>query len=96
VVHGGIELRPAAQLLRVGRLGFVRFLAAADVKAPKEQDWDPSVSLRAGIEIDRPFSGERPARSWSILFEHYDGASPYGQFFRQKIRHVGVGAHFSL
>jgi hypothetical protein len=96
VAHGGAELRPAAQLLRFGRIGFVRFLAAVDVKAPKEQDWDPSVSFRAGIEIDRPFSGERPARSWSILFESYDGASPYGQFFRQKIRHIGVGAHFSL
>lgn len=96
VAHGGAELRPAAALLRFGRIGFLRFLAAVDVKSSEEQDWDPSVSARAGFEIDRPFTGELPARSWSILFESYRGPSPYGQFFRQKIQYIGVGAHFAL
>ena len=96
VAHGGIELRPAAELLRFGRIGFLRFLAAVDLKASQEQDWDPSVSLRAGFEIDRPFAGDLPARTWSILFESYRGPSPYGQFFRQKIQFIGVGAHFAL
>lgn len=96
VAHGGAELRPAAELLRWGRIGFLRFIAAVDLKASQQQDYDPSVSLRAGFEINRPFSGELPARSWSILFESYRGPSPYGQFFRQKIQYIGVGAHFAL
>jgi hypothetical protein len=83
-------------LVRFGRIGFLRFLAAVDLKASQEQDWDPSVSARAGFEIDRPFTGELPARTWSILFESYRGPSPYGQFFRQKIQYIGIGAHFSL
>ncbi len=95
VAHGGVELRPATELLRFGRVGFLRFLAVVDLKASQEQDWDPSVSLRAGFEIDRPFTGELPARSWSILFESYRGPSPYGQFFRQKIQYIGIGAHFA-
>ena len=96
VAQGGIELRPLAQLLRFGRIGFLRFLAAVDLKSSQQQDWDPSVSIRAGFEIDRPFTGELPARSWSILFESYRGPSPYGQFFRQKVQLIGVGAHFAL
>jgi hypothetical protein len=96
VAHGGAEFRPSTELIRFGRIGFLRFLAAVDLKASQEQDWDPSVSVRAGFEIDRPFSGELPARSWSILFESYRGPSPYGQFFRTKIQYIGVGAHFSL
>jgi hypothetical protein len=96
VAHGGAELRPATTLLRFGRVGFLRFLAAVDVKSSEEQDWEPSVSGRAGFEINRPFTGELPARSWSILFESYRGPSPYGQFFRQKIQYIGVGAHFAL
>jgi hypothetical protein len=96
IAHGGAELRPTWTLLRFGRIGFLRFLAAVDFKASQEQDWDASVSARAGFEIDRPFTGELPARSWSILFESYRGPSPYGQFFRQKIQYIGVGAHFAL
>jgi len=96
VAHGGAELRPAGVLLSFGRIGFLRFLAAVDVKASQEQDWDTSVSARAGFEINRSFTGELPARSWSILFESYRGPSPYGQFFRQKIQFIGVGAHFAL
>lgn len=96
VAQGGAELRPSAALVRFGRIGFLRFLAAVDLKSSQEQDWDPSVSARVGFEIDRPFTGELPARSWSILFESYRGPSPYGQFFRQKIQYIGVGAHFSL
>ncbi|MGH7710982.1 MAG: DUF1207 domain-containing protein [Gemmatimonadaceae bacterium] len=96
VAQGGAELRPTWTLLRFGRIGFLRFMAAVDLKASQQQDWDPSVSARAGFEIDRPFTGELPARSWSILFESYRGPSPYGQFFRQKIQYIGVGAHFAL
>jgi len=96
IAHGGAEFRPAAELLRWGRIGFLRFIAGADLKASQQHDYDPSVSVRAGFEINRPFSGELPARSWSILFESYRGPSPYGQFFRQKIQYIGVGAHFAL
>lgn len=96
VAHGGAELRPATELLRWGRIGFLRFITAVDLKASQQHDYDPSVSVRAGFEINRPFSGELPARSWSILFESYRGPSPYGQFFRQKIQYIGVGAHFAL
>ncbi|MGQ0647083.1 MAG: DUF1207 domain-containing protein [Gemmatimonadaceae bacterium] len=91
VAHGGAELRPPASL-SLGTAGRLRVVAAGDLKASQEADWKPSVSVRAGLE----FEGEPPARRWSLLFESYNGPSPYGQFFREQIRYVGIGAHFQL
>jgi hypothetical protein len=95
VAHAGAELRPGMPLIRFGnRIGVMRFVAAGDFKSSEEQDWKPSMSGRAGFELDRP--GEPRTRRWSLLFEVYRGPVPYGQFFRNKIAYVGVGAHFAL
>jgi hypothetical protein len=93
VAHAGAELRPQTRLLALGP-GHVRAIAAVDLKSSEEQDWKPSVSVRAGIEFDRRGRNDPPPRRWSILFESYTGPSPYGQFFREEIRYVGIGLHF--
>ena len=99
--HAGVELRPAGAI-RFGTVGRVRVRAAADGKVVRRdarggEGWDAAVSLRAGIEVGRgretPGS---PSRRWSLLYEFYDGRSPYGQFHQQDIRLSGVGFHFSL
>ena len=91
-VHGGVELRPTPRLIPLGSLGGFRFVAAADVKSSEEQDWDPAISTRAGLEYDR--AGDATARRWGIFAEFYTGPSPYGQFFREKVRLAGLGIHF--
>ena len=96
VAHGGVELRPMRPSLPMGPLGLVRTVAAVDLKASQEQDWKPSVSVRAGLEFDRRRMSDPPARRWSLLFESYSGPSPYGQFFREKIQYAGLGIHFQL
>ena len=95
LAHAGLELRPAAAL-RFGTLGAVRFVAAGDVKAVSEEEWETGVSVRAGFEIGRAREGGVPSRRWSLLYEFYDGPSPYGQFFQNDVRLMGVGFHFSL
>ena len=95
LLHGGLELRPPAGL-RVGSVGTVRLVAAGDVKAVGEGDWDVGVSARAGIEVGRAREGAVPERRWSLLYEFYDGPSPYGQFFQSDVRLMGVGFHFAL
>ena len=97
LAHGGVELRPAPAV-RFGTLGAVRFLAAGDVKAVNEQaedHWEYGVSARAGFEIGRGREGAVPSRRWSLLFEFYDGPSPYGQFFEENVRLIGAGMHFT-
>jgi hypothetical protein len=96
VAHGGIELRPARRLVRFGSVAGVRFVAGGDVKASQQQDWKPAISVRTGFEFDRPRDTDPPGRRWGLLFEAYDGPSPYGQFFRRDVRYYGAGIHFTL
>ena len=93
VAHGGVEFRPLPRIVPLGSLGGFRFVAAADVKSAKEQDWDPAISARAGLEYDRA-DADATARRWGIFAEFYTGPSPYGQFFRERVRLIGFGVHF--
>jgi hypothetical protein len=96
VAQGGIELRPARRIARFGSVAGVRFVAGGDLKASEQQDWKPAISVRTGFEFDRPRDSDPPGRRWGLLFEAYDGPSPYGQFFRRDVRYFGAGIHFTL
>ena len=96
VAHGGAELRPMRPYLSMGPFGLVRPIAAVDLKSSQEQDWKPSISIRAGLEFDRRRMSDPPARRWSLFFESYSGPSPYGQFFREEIQYAGIGIHFQI
>jgi hypothetical protein len=94
LAHGGLEFRPLARVIPLGSLGGFRFVAAGDVKSSEEQDWKPAISARAGLEYDRAGGVDVTARRYGIFFEFYTGPSPYGQFFREKVRLIGAGIHF--
>jgi len=94
VTQGGLELRPGAALLRVGMLGSARFIAGTDVKVVEEQDWEAGISVRAGFEVSRAEAAPAPISRWQLLFEYYDGPTPYGQFFRRELSYWGVGLQF--
>ena len=86
--HAGIELRPPS-------VGAVRLIAAFDAKAVDDDDeWKWALSARAGVEIARIPSPGHPPRIVSLLASCFDGAAPYGQFYRDNIRFIGVGLHF--
>ena len=94
--HGGVELRPRASV-NLGAVAVGRFVAAADVKIVNDTSATRTgVSVRAGFEFGRPNESEVGSRRWSLLAEHYDGPSPYGQFHREKVRLTGIGFHFTL
>jgi hypothetical protein len=96
VAQAGLEVRQLAPAVRIGNLGAARLLDGVDLKATDDQDWSPAVSVRAGLETGRARVVDEPSRRWQLLAEFYDGPTPYGQFFRDNIRFVGVGIHFSL
>jgi hypothetical protein len=95
LVHGGVEIRPEAQLFRFGSLGSTRFIAGLDVKSSEEQDWKVGWSARGGLEVGRA-DISTTARRWSLMIEYYDGPSPYGQFYQENITYYGLGLHLSL
>jgi hypothetical protein len=81
---------------RTRRSGGTGLLAAMDLKSSEEQEWKPAWSVRGGIETGWGRDPAHPPRRWSLLLEFYDGPSPYGQFYREKLRFYGIGLHVSL
>ena len=91
VAHGGVELR---QRRPFGTSG-IRLVAGGDVKALERDGWRAGYSARGGFEFSRTGESANVGRRWMLLAEYYNGASPYGQFFRDHIEYAGVGIHFS-
>jgi hypothetical protein len=89
VAHAGAEVRS-------GHRGPVQAVAALDIKTTQLHDWSPAFSGRAGLEFVRRGASGHPARLVTLMFEIYDGPSPYGQFFQDDISYVGMGVHLSL
>jgi hypothetical protein len=87
LVHTGAEIRPVV-------LSGVRLLAAVDLKVVEDASWSRAWSVRAGVELARIPRPGQATRVLSLIGEFHDGAAPYGQFYREDIRYIGVG--FSL
>ncbi|NIP58721.1 MAG: DUF1207 domain-containing protein [Gemmatimonadetes bacterium] len=89
LLHTGAEIRPAV-------FGDGRLLAAVDLKAVDDADWELGWSARAGVEIARIPSPGHPPRVISLTGEFYDGPAPYGQFYREDIQYWGFAFSLTL
>jgi hypothetical protein len=67
-----------------------RLIAAADLQHLQENNWSTEVSVRSGLQFERP---ENFMRKIQLLIEYYNGHSPNGQFYDRKIEYVGPGLH---
>lgn len=87
--QSGVEIRSPWTLLG-GRL---RPLAALDLQHHEENDWETDLSLRAGLQFEKlPFFD----RKLQFMIEYFNGHSPNGQFYRDRIEYLGVGIHLYL
>lgn len=87
MVQYGVEFRSP------WRLNFapIRPVIAADLKNFQENNWSTDVSIRGGIEFDNL---QILGRKLQILVEYFNGNSPSGQFYRNNVEYIGVGAHY--
>ncbi|MFA6009507.1 MAG: DUF1207 domain-containing protein [Desulfobacteraceae bacterium] len=69
----------------------LRPIAGIDCKIYEENDWNTDVSARAGVEFEK---FQVLGRKLQILVEYYKGFSPVGQFYKNKVEYVGLGAHY--
>ena len=88
LIHAGAELRPV--VFQDGRL-----LLAFDYKLVDDDTWSYAWNARGGLELARIPSPGHPPRIISLVVDWYEGIAPYGQFYREDIRYVGVGLNLS-
>jgi len=69
----------------------MRPIIAADIKNFDENNWSTDVSARAGVEFE---NSKVLGRKLQILAEYYNGYTPSGQFYKNKVEYIGLGAHY--
>jgi hypothetical protein len=83
----GIEFRSPWRL----DFASMRPIIAADIKNYDQNNWSADISARAGVEFD---NAKVLGRKLQILVEYFNGYSPSGQFYKDKVEYVGLGAHY--
>ncbi|MDP1771056.1 MAG: DUF1207 domain-containing protein [Methylobacter sp.] len=69
----------------------LRPIVAADIKHYDENNWSTDISARAGVEFENLTV---LGRKLQVLAEYYNGYTPSGQFYKDKVEYIGVGAHY--
>jgi hypothetical protein len=85
----GVEVRSPWTFVN----GTLRPLAAVDLQYREQNDWHADLSVRAGVQFEKLPIFDRRIQ---VLLEYFNGYSPNGQFYRDKIEYVGIGVHFYL
>ncbi len=83
----GIEFRSPWRL----DFASLRPIIAADFKNFDENNWSTDISARAGVEFSNL---QLLDRKLQILVEYFNGYTPSGQFYKNKVEYIGVGAHY--
>lgn len=83
----GIEFRSPWRV----KWASMRPVIGADIKNHEENNWNYDVSARAGVEFENL---QVLGRKLQIMAEYYNGFSPSGQFYKEKVEYFGLGAHY--
>ena len=68
-------------------------VVGVDIQNRQENNWSTDISARVGLQFQNPATF---GRRLDLMLEYYNGHSPNGQFFLQKIQSIGIGLHFYL
>jgi hypothetical protein len=88
-VQYGIEFRSPWRI----EAASMRPIVAVDIKNFEENDWNTDVSARAGVEFENL---QVLSRKLQVLVEYFNGFSPSGQFYNEKVEYIGLGAHYQF
>jgi Protein of unknown function (DUF1207) len=69
----------------------MRPIIAADIKHFDENNWSADISASAGVEFNNLQVLDRKLQ---ILVEYFNGYTPTGQFYKDKMEYIGLGAHY--
>lgn len=80
-----------AEFIKPGAVQGLDLIAAVDLRATEELDWERSRSYQIGFEFKN--GGTRRLR---LMLEHFRGHAPNGQLIREKVRYSGLGLYFGF
>ena len=69
----------------------MRPVVAVDIKNFQENNWSTDVSARAGFEFEKL---QVLSRKLQLMAEYYNGYTPSGQFYKNKVEYLGLGLHY--
>jgi hypothetical protein len=87
ILHVGVEWRGEMKLFNVARP-----IAGLDVQMVDGLDYQPDVSFRAGLRLDRGL----PGPAMQIMGELYHGRDPNGELFSDRVSFAGIGIFINL
>jgi hypothetical protein len=88
VSHAGVEFRTPLKTFSPSDPRNVQLVLAIDEKTIQDTaGWD----FKVGFEFGSTESSHYSSRRWSMTWEHYQGPSPYSQFFAEHVSYTGGG-----
>ncbi len=87
LIHYGIEFRSPWRI----EFASMRPILAVDLKNWEQNNWNTDVSARAGVQFD---NFQAFGRKLQFLVEYFHGNSPTGQFYKERVEYLGIGAHY--
>jgi len=73
--------------------GRLRPVMGIDIKAQEHGKWYPGISCKLGIQLE---NSSLTSSKVQLMLEFYSGKSMHGQFYKDKIKYIGVGLHAFL
>ncbi|KIO50251.1 DUF1207 domain-containing protein [Nitrosospira sp. NpAV] len=87
LIHYGVEFRSPWRI----EFASMRPILAVDLKNWEQNNWNTDVSARAGVQFD---NFQAFGRKLQFLMEYFHGNSPTGQFYKERVEYIGIGAHY--
>ncbi len=96
LLHVGLDWRAEEAAFGISHIAAAHWVAGLDVKHWQQSDWATQFSAKAGLEFAPLGNTDNSTRRWSLLVEYFDGPSPYGQFYQDDLRYLGIAIQLGL
>jgi hypothetical protein len=73
--------------------GRLRPIAGLDIKVEENAMWYIGTSLKAGVQLE---NSSLLSNKIQLMLEAFSGKSVHGQFYKDKVRYIGIGLHAFL
>ncbi len=88
-LQGGVEYYSHSTFLN----GQLRPIIGLDIKSEEFSNWTPGISCKAGVQLE---NSALIGNKVQFMLEYYSGKSMHGQFYKNRIKYIGIGVQAFL